>query len=133
MVVIYHPTTPVVKSPAMVWRGSKQALIRAMLQRPKGATQAELLAATGWSAINIVREAQKHGLRLHRRSERGPNGKQVTRYFARQEAFKKRAERMLAQAAQLCRINRTLIQRLDQLVGNKERLLDAAIRLEAAE
>jgi hypothetical protein len=132
MAATYHQTTTFVKPPAMARRGSKKAAILAMLQRSKGTTQAECLAKTGWRAINLVRAARQSGLTLRTTTERGLR-RRVTRYFATRDTLEIRAERMLAQAAELCRINRTLIQRLDQLVGNKERLLEAAIALEAAE
>jgi hypothetical protein len=56
---------------------NKTALIADLARRPEGVTTAEVLAVTGWKAVNMPREIGKAGLKV--RSEKKPGA--PTRYF----------------------------------------------------
>lgn len=44
--------------------GSKAAIIEALLRRPEGCTSADVLAATGWSAVSMPQQAKAIGVEL---------------------------------------------------------------------
>lgn len=45
-------------------KGSALAKVAGMLQRPKGTTRAEILKATGWTAVSVQQQAAAAGLKL---------------------------------------------------------------------
>lgn len=61
--------------------GSKLATIVAMLTRPEGCSQEEVLAATGWPTVSMPQQARAAGLVLIKRRVYGR-----TRYYAEQGA-----------------------------------------------
>lgn len=48
-----HATQPLKPKPPTLRAGTKQAMLIAMLQRPEGASIAEIIAATGWQAHTV--------------------------------------------------------------------------------
>jgi hypothetical protein len=61
--------------------GSKTYKVYELLMRPEGATEAELLAATGWTAITVPGMARKMGLTL--RTEDVREGQRLSAYTSR--------------------------------------------------
>ena len=59
-------------------KGTKLALVVALLKRPQGCTSAEVLQATGWPAVSMPQQAKAAGLKLVKEKKPG----EVTRYRA---------------------------------------------------
>jgi hypothetical protein len=70
-----------VQRTAAVRPGTKTYRVYELLTRPEGATEAELLAATGWSAITVPGMARKMGITL--RTEQVREGATLSHYSGR--------------------------------------------------
>lgn len=58
-------------------RGEKTLAVKALLQRAKGCTRADILTATGWPAVSVQAMAKACGLKLRKEKEKG----KPTTYF----------------------------------------------------